>query len=57
VPAVGPRSQRTLTWWGVSVAIVNHSSSAAGAIISSSTMTKAVPVFVAVMVWFDPRAD
>lgn len=41
----------TLTWWGVSVAIVNHSSTATGAILSSATMTKVVPVFVATMVW------
>lgn len=40
-----------LTWWGVSVAIVNHSSAAAGAVVSSHTMTKIVPIFVAVMVW------
>jgi hypothetical protein len=41
----------TLTWWGVSVAIVSHSSAAAGAVVSSATLTKVVPVFVAVMVW------
>jgi hypothetical protein len=41
----------SLTWWGVSVAIVNHSSAAAGAVLSGATLTKAVPVFVAVMVW------
>jgi hypothetical protein len=41
----------SLTWWGVSVAIINHSSAAAGAVVSSATMTKVVPVFVAVMVW------
>ena len=40
-----------LTWWGVSVAIVNHSSLAAGVVVSSGTMTKVVPVFVAIMVW------
>ncbi len=40
----------TLTWWGVSVAIVNHSSAAAGAVVSSHTLTKLVPIFVAVMV-------
>src|SRR5512147_2142649 len=33
----------SLTWWGVSVAIVNHSSAAAGAVLSSSTLTKIVP--------------
>ena len=41
----------TLTWWGVSVAIVSHSSAAANAVISSRTLTKVVPIFVAVMVW------
>jgi hypothetical protein len=41
----------TLTWWGVSVAIVNHTSAAAGAVISNSTLIKVVPIFVAVMVW------
>jgi len=39
-----------LTWWGVSVAIVNHSSAAAGAVVSGHTLTKIVPIFVAVMV-------
>ena len=41
----------TLTWWGVSVAIVNHSSAAAGAVVSNATLTKVVPIFVAVMIW------
>lgn len=41
----------SLTWWGVSVAIVNHSSAAAGAVINATTLTKVIPVFVAVMVW------
>src|SRR5512141_1888389 len=40
----------TLTWWGVSVAIVNHSSAAAGSVVSGQTLTKIVPIFVAVMV-------
>jgi hypothetical protein len=40
-----------LTWWGVSVAIINHSSLGAGSVVSTVTMTKAVPVFVAIMVW------
>ncbi len=39
-----------LTWWGVSVAIVNHSSAAAGSVVSDHTLTKLVPIFVAVMV-------
>ena len=40
----------SLTWWGVSVAIVNHSSAAAGAVMSGATLTTVVPIFVAVMV-------
>src|SRR5574338_1395363 len=39
-----------LTWWGVSVAILNHSSAAAGAVVSNETLTKIVPIFVAGMV-------
>jgi hypothetical protein len=39
-----------LTWWGVSVAIINHSP-AGGVLVSPTTMTKVIPVFVAVMVW------
>ncbi len=41
----------TLTWWGVSVAIVSHSSASAGEVVSNATLTKVVPIFVAVMVW------
>ena len=41
----------TLTWWGVSVAIVNHSSAAGSAVVSNATLVKVVPIFVAVMVW------
>jgi len=40
----------TLTWWGVSVAIMNHSS-AGGALLGQATMIKAVPILVAFMVW------
>lgn len=39
-----------LTWWGVSMAIVNHKVSST-AIMDSTTLTRIVPVFVAVMVW------
>ncbi len=39
-----------LTWWGVSVAIVNHSSAAAGSVVSGHTLTTVIPIFVAVMV-------
>ena len=41
----------TLTWWGVSVAIVNHASAAGNAVVGSATLIKVVPIFVAVMVW------
>ncbi|MGB7872744.1 MAG: hypothetical protein WBL25_00060 [Anaerolineales bacterium] len=40
-----------LTWWGVSIAIISHSSMGAGSVVSNATLTKAVPVFVAIMVW------
>ncbi len=39
-----------LTWWGVSVAIVNHQA-LGRAIVSQETMFKVIPVFVAVLVW------
>src|ERR1035437_6906001 len=41
----------TLTWWGVSVAIVHHTSLAGGVVMSNTTLIKVVPVFVAIMVW------
>ena len=40
----------SLTWWGVSVAIVSHTSASGSAVLSATTMTKVVPVFVAVMI-------
>ena len=40
----------TLTWWGVAVAISSHTN-LSSAVISSTTLTKVVPVFVALMVW------
>src|SRR5574338_778083 len=39
-----------LTWWGVSVAILNHASLSGGAVVSNETLTKIVPIFVAGMV-------
>jgi len=39
-----------LTWWGVSMAIASHQMSST-AIMDTATLTKIVPVFVAVMVW------
>lgn len=40
----------SLTWWGVSVAILNHSA-AGGVLVGQQAMTRIVPVFVAAMVW------
>jgi hypothetical protein len=39
-----------LTWWGVSVAIMNHNA-VGGALVGQAVMTKTVPIFVAAMVW------
>jgi hypothetical protein len=39
-----------LTWWGVSVAILNHNA-VGGSLVGQSVMIKAVPIFVAAMVW------
>ncbi len=39
-----------LTWWGVSIAVLSHTS-AGGILLGQTTMTRVVPVFVAVMVW------
>ena len=40
-----------LTWWGVSVAIASHNNISGGMVVSNTTLTEVVPVFVAVMVW------
>ncbi len=39
-----------LTWWGVSVAILNHTAEG-GSLVGQATMIKVVPIFVAAMVW------
>jgi hypothetical protein len=39
-----------LTWWGISVAVMNHEI-AGSSLVSNATMTKAIPVFIAIMVW------
>jgi len=39
-----------LTWWGVSIAILNHQT-LGNAVVARETLLKIVPVFVAVMVW------
>ena len=39
-----------LTWWGVSVAILNHTA-VGGSLVGQTAMIKVVPIFVAAMVW------
>lgn len=39
-----------LTWWGISVAVTDHTALGSN-LVSRATLTKAVPVFVAIMVW------
>lgn len=39
-----------LTWWGVSIAILNHES-LGNQVVSRELLLKIVPIFVAVMVW------
>jgi hypothetical protein len=39
-----------LTWWGVSMAIMNHATQST-AVIDVRMLTKVVPIFVALMVW------
>ncbi|GAB4398902.1 MAG: hypothetical protein OHK0052_22120 [Anaerolineales bacterium] len=39
-----------LTWWGVSIAILNHDT-LGNAVVARETLLKVVPVFVALMVW------
>lgn len=39
-----------LTWWGISVAVMNRAV-VGSALVSQATLLKAVPVFVAIMVW------
>jgi hypothetical protein len=41
----------TLTWWGVSVAISHNSNLQNSSVMSAETLTTAVPIFVAAMVW------
>lgn len=40
-----------LTWWGVSVAIVENGNLAGSQVVNPTTLTHVVPIFVAVMVW------
>jgi len=39
-----------LTWWGVSIALLNHES-LGNAVISRESLVRVVPIFVAVLVW------
>lgn len=39
-----------LTWWGVSIAVLSHST-LGNAVIPRETLLKVVPVFVAIIVW------
>jgi hypothetical protein len=39
-----------LTWWGVSIAVLNHKVEST-AVMDSATLVKIVPVFVAIMIW------
>jgi hypothetical protein len=41
----------TLTWWGVSVAVSNNTNLQSNSAMSAETLLKAVPIFVAGMVW------
>jgi hypothetical protein len=40
-----------LTWWGVSLAILNHQAGGGDMIVARDTMIRVGPVFVAVLVW------
>jgi len=40
----------SLTWWGVSIAILNHDT-LGNAVIPRETLLKIVPIFVAIIVW------
>jgi hypothetical protein len=39
-----------LTWWGVSMAVLNHNIQSTS-VMDGSTIIKVVPIFVAIMVW------
>jgi hypothetical protein len=40
-----------LTWWGVSVAITHNANLQASSVMSTATLVKVVPIFIAAMVW------
>jgi hypothetical protein len=39
-----------LTWWGVSIALLNHES-LGNAVVERETLLRVVPIFVAILVW------
>lgn len=39
-----------LTWWGVSIALLNHTSMG-NAVVEHTTLLKVVPIFIAILVW------
>lgn len=47
---LGATMNAILTWWGVSMAITSHALQST-AVISAKTLTTAVPIFVALVVW------
>ncbi len=47
---LGATMNAMLTWWGVSIAILGHDT-LGNAVIDRATLLKAVPIFVAMMVW------
>ena len=47
---LGATMNAMLTWWGVSIALLNHNSLGT-AVVDRATLIKVVPIFVAVMVW------
>ncbi len=47
---LGATMNAILTWWGVSIAITSHALQST-AVISAKTLTTAVPIFVALVVW------
>lgn len=47
---IAATANAALTWWGVAVAINSHSLQSS-AVISTTTLTRVIPVFVAILVW------
>lgn len=47
---VAATANASLTWWGVAVAINNHTLQSS-AIINTHTLTNVIPIFVAILVW------